>query len=211
MPVFISKERLIILIVFEGLDGCGKTTQAALLTRRLQNTGFDILQTKEPGGSDLAEVVKPSLLHGSLHPVTELILFAALRSEHVLRRIKPALAAGKHVICDRYTLSSYAFQGALPEIDAAMLHNAIQLGSCGLYPDLTIFIDVPAEFYHSGGTEKDQISERGTAYRDQVRQRYWEAVNIGQGRFIVVDGTKPVETVSDQIWINVLRHLAKEQ
>ncbi|MCX5759213.1 MAG: dTMP kinase, partial [Candidatus Hydrogenedentes bacterium] len=136
-----------IFITFEGVEGCGKSTQAALLREHLESKGFAVVCTREPGGTPIAEAIRRVLLdpaHGAMVPATELFLYAAARAQHVGERSRPALDAGAVVICDRFADSTTAYQCAgrgLGHDVAAQLHG---IATGGLRPDITFVIDVPA-------------------------------------------------------------------
>lgn len=135
-----------LFITVEGVDGAGKTTQTTMLEARLTRMGYDVVRTREPGGSPLAEDIRRFVVEGDpdrMDATTELLLFTAARRDHVQRTILPALAQGKIVLCDRYVDSTHALQGAagIPAATIDALHNA----HIGLDPDLVLFFDIDAQ------------------------------------------------------------------
>lgn len=136
------------LLTLEGVDGSGKSTQARLLASALRRRGLDVLLTREPGGSPRAARIRALLLDprlAGLHPEAELLLFAADRRQHVADTLEPALAKGLWVVCDRFTDSTLAYQGAREGLDPSALRQAVRLASAGLVPDLTLWFDLPPE------------------------------------------------------------------
>ena len=164
-------------IALEGVDGCGKSTQAAMLATALRAAGHTVVETREPGGTPLGEAVRGIVLDsgGDMAPVAEALLFAASRAQHVVQVIRPALAAGAWVVCDRFVDSSLAYQGAARElgIDAVWAINAPAVDGC--LPDLALVLDVPpaiADTRDSG--PKDRIEVEGIALQQAVAAGYRE-------------------------------------
>ena len=134
-------------ITFEGGEGSGKSTHAATLAQRLKSLGIEVVLTREPGGSTGAEVIRHILLSGIAKPLgaeTEAILFAAARDDHLRTTIRPAVAAGKWVICDRFIDSTRVYQGALGKVDARLIRGLERVTVGDAMPDLTFLLDVPA-------------------------------------------------------------------
>src|SRR5215831_19259326 len=134
-------------ITFEGGEGSGKSTHAATLAQRLKSLGFEVVLTREPGGSAGAEIIRHILLSGIAKPLgaeTEAILFAAARDDHVRATIRPALEAGKWVICDRFIDSTRVYQGALGKVDAKLIRSLERVTVGSAMPELTFILDVPA-------------------------------------------------------------------
>jgi dTMP kinase len=135
-----------VFITLEGGEGTGKTTQQTLLAEQLQKKGYACLCTREPGGTALGKELRALLLHGDpISPTAELLLYAADRAEHVQTRIRPALAAGQVVLCDRFTDSTLAYQGYGRDLDLGVIRQLNQLATGGLKPDLTLWLDLPPE------------------------------------------------------------------
>lgn len=170
-------------LVFEGLDGSGKSTLIRGLESQLKTAGHDVLVTREPGGTPLGDELRQLLLrttHESPHPRTELLLYEASRAEHVEKRIRPALAQGKWVLCDRYEASSIAFQSAGRDISAEQVQLLNSFATGNLTPDLTILIDLPvseslrrmSERESKTGVAKDRFELEQTAFHEKVRQSF---------------------------------------
>ncbi len=135
-------------ITFEGGEGTGKSTQAAMLAQHLESLGIAVVRTREPGGSPGAEIIRHVLLSGAAKPLgaaAEAILFAAAREDHVSHVIEPALAAGKWVICDRFADSTRVYQGALGRVDERLIKSLERVSIGELSPDLTLVLDLPVE------------------------------------------------------------------
>jgi dTMP kinase len=187
-------------IALEGGEGAGKSTQARLLAEALRARGLEVVTTREPGGTPGAEAIRALLLDGvegdggeSWNPRAEALLFAAARSDHVHRLIRPALARGAWVICDRYLDSSRAYQGGgggLSDSDIAALHA---IGSDGLLPDLTLLIEVtPAVAVQRLALRdtdgSDRIGGRDAAYHARVASAFSAFADAEPARFARVDG-----------------------
>jgi dTMP kinase len=139
---------LSLLITFEGPEGCGKTTQLRLLAAYLRDQGHDVLTTREPGGTPIGDRVRAILLdpaHTEMLPPAEFLLFSAARAQHVGQVIRPHLARGGIVLCDRYADSSLAYQGYGHQLDLDVLWAITRFATGGLLPDLTIYLDVPVD------------------------------------------------------------------
>jgi dTMP kinase len=132
-------------ITFEGPEGCGKTTQLTLLAQALRESGLDVVTTREPGGVPAAEEIRELVLHETLWPETEALLFLAARAEHTRAVIRPALERGAVVLCDRFNDSTLAYQGYGLGLDVERLRNLCDFASTGLWPDLTLLLDLPPE------------------------------------------------------------------
>ena len=183
-------------IAFEGGEGAGKSTQARLLADALAARGIDCVVTREPGGTPGAEAVRALLLGTAgegWHPRAEALLFAAARSDHVERLIRPALAEGKWVICDRFVDSSRAYQGGAGRLGDADIMALHQVGSQGLLPDLAMLIEVSPEAAAARATARDngaadRIGGRDAAYHAQVASAFAALAKAEPQRFALIDG-----------------------
>lgn len=187
-----------LFVSFEGIDRCGKTTQANLFAEKL---GDRALLVREPGGTDVGERIRALLLErgASLDPLAEALLYAAARAQLVATVIRPALQEGKVVLSDRYIDSSLAYQGHGRGlgIDAVEQVNALATG--GLWPDLTFFIDVgPERAQKREGTE-DRLESEGPGLQRAAAEGYHELLQRYPERMVLVDGNRPVEEVQDEI------------
>lgn len=185
-------------IALEGVDGCGKSTQAALLATALRHAGHTVVETREPGGTTLGEAVRGIVLGsgGDMSPVAEALLFAASRAQHVAQVIRPALTDGAWVVCDRFVDSSLAYQGAARGlgIDAVWAINAPAVDGC--LPDLAIVLDVPPAIADTRGAgPKDRIEVEGIALQHAVADGYRELAERYPGRVTILPGKGSIEQV----------------
>jgi len=184
-------------VTFEGIDGAGKSTQIAFVDGWLRARGVDVLLTREPGGTPIGETLREMILHRPMEPRTETLLMFAARCEHVLAVIEPALAAGRWVLCDRFTDATYAYQSGgrgIAEADVAVLERWVHPR---LQPDLTLLFDLEPQIA-AGRLARAQRSDRFEAeQRDfftRVREHYLARARAEPHRFAVVDTSqdKPV-------------------
>jgi len=194
------------LIVFEGLDASGKSTQARLLARRLGESGYDVVATREPGGTPIAESVRGLLLekrHGAMLPLSELLLFIVSRAQNTHEVVLPALRAGRTVVASRYRLSSLAYQGYGRGLDLDLIRRLNEAATCWTVPDVTFLIDVPAEFTLRRKADRgDRIEVESIEFHRRVRRGFFELTE-GDPTVRVLDGTRSIEEIADA----VARHL----
>lgn len=192
-------------ITFEGIEGVGKSTQLALFTESVKNAGVDVVTTREPGGTEIAEAIRGLLLSHHQEVMTyttELLLLFAARAQHITTLIKPALQAGKCVICDRFTDSTYAYQGGGRGI---YLQNILQLENLvqgDLRPDLTILLNaenVSLCLTRARAKGSDRIELEELAFFERAKKLYIARANGNPGRFRVIDATKSIEEVQQEI------------
>lgn len=194
-------------IALEGGEGAGKSTQARLLADALRERGIDALVTREPGGTPGAEAIRALLLGldgEGWNPRAEALLFAAARSDHVERLIRPAVARGQWVVCDRFVDSSRAYQGGGGGLSDADLLDLHRIGSGGLLPDLTLLVEVdPAEAARRlsarDGDTFDRIGGRGTDYHARVGQAFARFAEAEPTRFARIDGNGSAEATHQRI------------
>jgi dTMP kinase len=203
-------------ITFEGGEGSGKSTHARLLADRLNAQGIEVVLTREPGGSPGAEIIRHILLSGIAKPLgaeTEAILFAAARDDHVRATIKPALDAGKWVICDRFIDSTRVYQGALGKVDAKLIRSLERVTVGSARPNLTFILDVPATVglaraKHRRGTgTTDRFEAESVEFHEELRRAYIALADKEPKRCVLVDGRAPREVVSERIWTAVEQRL----
>jgi dTMP kinase len=190
-----------VFVTFEGIDGSGKTTQARLLAERLEREGVDVVLTREPGGTPLGEAVRDLVLHGEhVAPWAEVALYAAARAQHVDQVIRPALERGATVVCDRYVDSSAAYQGGARRlgVDTVLEFNLTVVG--GLMPDRTVLVEISPETAAArvGGTG-DRIERDGVALWARAAEAYRALAARDRRRYVVVDGTRPVDELAEEI------------
>jgi len=200
-------------VTLEGGDGSGKTTQMRLLDEHLGSSDVPRLITREPGDSSVGKEVRQLLLERRDEPLSceaELFLIAADRAQHVREIIKPALRAGRLVLCDRYTDSTLAYQGYGRGIDLPLLRRINHLATAGLMPDLTVVFDCPAELALSRAAERmnrakakvgreDRFEAEGLEFQKRVRQGFLELAKSEPARFVVLDGDASPESIHEEV------------
>jgi dTMP kinase len=194
-----------VFITLEGGDGSGKTTQAELLGRWLQEAGRTVVRTREPGGTEVGVEVREIVLHhrGDIAPRAEALLYAADRAHHVATLVRPALERGDVVIQDRYIDSSVAYQGAGRVLDPEAIRGLSEWATEGLQPDLTILLDLDAAAARGrldeARTRYDRLEAEASEFHDRVREAYLALATAEPERFLLVDATRPVDEIADVI------------
>jgi dTMP kinase len=188
-------------ITFEGVDGSGKSTQARLLAEHLRTSGREVVETREPGGTELGERVRELLLKGpAIAPWTETALFAAARAQLVDEVIRPSLARGADVVCDRYLDSSLAYQGLARGLGVERVLELNLLVTSGLLPDRTFLLLVPLDrAQRQRGATPDRIEREGGDFVERVDAAYLELAGIFAQRIVSVDATPSPEEVAETI------------
>ncbi len=203
-------------ITFEGGEGTGKSTQAAMLALRLESFGLGVLLTREPGGSPGAEIIRHVLLSGAAKPFgpeAEAMLFAAARNDHVRCTIEPALASGKWVICDRFVDSTRVYQGTLGAVDARFIKALERVSLGGLNPELTFVLDLPAEIgleraaSRRSGSNPDRFEGEQIGFHERLREAYLALAASEPGRCVILDARASKETVARRVWDTVQARL----
>jgi dTMP kinase len=186
-----------VFLTFEGVDGCGKSTQAELLADELRAQGREVVLTREPGGTALGEQVRELLLHGGdISPWAEAALFAAARAELVSSVIRPALERGAVVVCDRYLDSSLAYQGIARGLGVERVLELNRPALQGVLPERTFLLLVdPDEALTRMGAERDRMERGGDEFRRLVDAAYQELARMFPERIVTIDGSLPVELV----------------
>ena len=194
-----------LFITFEGIDGSGKSTQAKMLAERLSNKGFDVIHTREPGGSTGAEDIRSLVLEGDpdrWSAETEILLFTAARRDHLEKTIRPALNAGKVVICDRFADSTRLYQG-ISRGELRKVVDQLHTLMIGLEPDLTFIIDMDPATGLARALSRQTAEERfegfGEAMQTRMRAGFLDLAREFSDRCIVVDGEREMDVVSGEI------------
>ena len=193
-----------LFISFEGIDGCGKSTQADLLRSYLESKGEQVELLREPGGTALSEQIREILLNPNndkMDPSTELILLSASRAQLTREIIIPALERGNVVICDRYADSTLAYQGYGRGINLEWLEKLNEFATAGLKPDITLLVDLPVDEALNRMQSKsfDRIEMEGIEFLDKVRSGYLELTDRFSKRYFMIDGMETIEEMSKKI------------
>jgi dTMP kinase len=204
-----------LFVTFEGLDGCGKTTQLRLLAERLRATGRNVVETIEPGGTAIGQAIRAILLDPANHglaPVAEMLLYFAARAQNVDELLEPALRAGAIVLSDRWTDSTWAYQGFGRDLGTEVVSQLDRIACRGRRPDLTIWIDVGLEASlrrafernrekaAAGEKDESRMDEQGQAFFSRVLEGYHRLTDAEPGRVIRIDGQGTPEEVADRVW-----------
>lgn len=198
-------------ITFEGIEGCGKSTQINLLAAQLQHQGLQVLLTREPGGCPIADQIRGLLLDAdnrAMVPMTELMLYAAARSQHLAEVVQPALAAGTLVLCDRFSDATRAYQAFGRGIDRQVMESLNDLACNGLTPDLTLLLDCPVEvglararqrIAGSSGPKEERFELESLQFHQRVRDGYLQLAAEEPDRFVVINAAAPQDQVATVI------------
>jgi len=191
-----------VFITLEGPDGSGKTSQVAPLVEFLQNEGLQLLALREPGGTEISEQVRQVIMtmkNTGMNPRTEILLFLAARAQLVAEVIRPALAEGKVILCDRYADSTLAYQGYGHGVDLEILRSMLDFATGRLYPDLTLLLDIETEAglrrKRRAGGEWNRLDAYDIDFHRRVRQGYFELAANEPERWVVIDASQPPEVV----------------
>ncbi|WP_428033056.1 dTMP kinase [Ancylobacter sp.] len=202
-------------ITFEGGEGAGKSTQVRRLRERLQELGIDAVATREPGGSTGAEIIRHLILSGAakpLGPLAEAALFAAARADHLDATIRPALARGAWVVCDRFADSTRVYQGALGNVDPGLIAALEEVTVGETRPDLTIILDLPAEeglarAAARSGRNADRFESEGLSFHRSLREAFRALAAREPERCVLVDAGADADAVAEAIWTHVSERL----
>jgi len=191
-----------LFITFEGTDGCGKTTQIELLKKYLEEKGYKVVLTREPGAKGLGEKLREILLNydGDVSSNCESFLFLADRAQHIDMLIKPAIERGEVVLCDRHTDSTVAYQGYGRGLDLDQIKMLNDIATNGVKPDMTFVFDIDIETAQKRvGKTKDRMESAGIEFFKRVREGYLEIAKSEPERVKVLDATQTIETISNQV------------
>ena len=204
-------------ITFEGGEGSGKSTQAAILVNRLARAGRKVFSTREPGGSPAAEEIREALLSGHVWqfgPFAEALLFAVARADHIESAIGQALLEGKWVVCDRFLDSTRAYQGATAGVPRGLINALERLTVGGLLPDITFILDIPPEdglaraAERRSGDAPDRFESQEVMLHERVRRAFLDIAEEEPERCVVIDASQPEALVAEDVWEVVLQRLS---
>tara|TARA_Y100000996_G_scaffold299745_1_gene237534 strand:+ start:465 stop:1097 length:633 start_codon:yes stop_codon:yes gene_type:complete len=195
-----------LLITFEGGEGSGKTTQSQILYNALKEKGFEVIKTREPGGTKFAEIIREILVQGEsnkINNISELLLFAAARADHVQKVIKECLKDNKIVICDRFTDSTLAYQGYAGNLDLDLVKEVNRISIGEISPDLTFVFDIDPtlgiERALGENNKETRFEEKDIMYHKKIRDGYMDIARDNPDRCVVIDGTNGIEQISKNI------------
>lgn len=207
-------------ITLEGGEGTGKSTLARDLRKRLEKAGHDVVETREPGGTPGAEIVRHLLKSGAVEPLgafAEAVMIAAARDDHVTHVIRPALDSGRWVVCDRFADSTRAYQGAGGGVDDKILSALERIAVGETRPDLTVILDAPAELALTrarqraragdGPDEEDRFEKESLAFHEKLRRSFLKIAKQDPERCIVIDASRPEQDVAAAVWQAVVDRL----
>lgn len=194
-------------IVFDGGEGCGKSTQAAMLKSRLETAGLGVVLVRDPGSSRIGEQIRAILLnpdHDEMGMRCEMLLYMAARAQMMVETILPALAEGKVVLCDRFVSSTLAYQLGGDGVTADDIRAVAQIAIKGRWPDRVLIFDMPVEKSIARVQRaKDRIEQRPIEYHKQVRQNYLSQVKNDEGRYRVIAADRTPDEVHAEVWKTV--------
>ena len=203
-----------IFITFEGIDGSGKTTQIELLNSFLKQSGFDVVLTREPGGTDIGDKIRKILLDSKNIQMSyraETLLFLASRAELVSKVIRPSLNQGKIVICDRFFDSTIAYQGIARQLGAEKILDMSLWATENIIPDLTFLLSIDVweceNRIKNGKKKKDRIEKEEIDFKSKIQEGYMQLAGKNKERFVIVDGCLEIESVFAVVKNNTLRVL----
>jgi len=188
-------------VTFEGPEGSGKSTALKAIADKLRSEGREVVTTREPGAGEVGKAIREILLHGeSLDPKAELFLFLADRAQHGASLIRPALAEGKIVLCDRYIDSTVAYQGHARGLDVEELRELNAKATRGLKPDLTLLFDLDVEIGLSRLQDADRLDKEPIEFHQKVRDGYLKEMAHEPARFKKINASQPADRVVDECW-----------
>ncbi len=201
-----------LFITFEGIDGAGKSSHLEWFAERLRTFGREVIVTREPGGTPLAEVLRDLVLNQPMDPQTELLLVFAARNEHLAGLIRPAIARGAVVLCDRFTDSTYAYQGGGRGLSLKLIETLERQVHGDLQPDRTYLFDLPAALAaqrRAAARAADRFEAEDVAFFERVRMAYRRRAGLSEARFEVIPGEQTIGQVRELLEVS-LKLLMKE-
>ena len=204
-------------ITFEGPEGSGKTTISNIIEKRLEDIGYQVVHTREPGGTPIAEQIRNIILDKAntmLDARAEALLYAASRRQHLVEKVWPALKEGKIVICDRYIDSSLAYQGGARNLGVENVLNINMFATEGTFPDITLLFDIkPEDGLHriaaNANREVNRLDLEKIEFHKLVRNTFLELAKQYKDRYVIIDASKPLDEVVENTWKEILKKLGK--
>ncbi|MCD6526223.1 MAG: dTMP kinase [Desulfuromonas sp.] len=198
-------------ITFEGIEGCGKTTQISRLANHLRQQGVEVVETREPGGCAIADKIRAILLdaeNSAMVPETELLLYASARAQHIAEVVKPALSAGKTVLCDRFCDATVAYQGYGRALDIATIEQLNHYACQGVTPHLTLLLDLPVEIglgrarqrnADNSDINEDRFEQESLEFHQRIRHAYLQLADQYPQRITTIDASGDSSAVAKRI------------
>lgn len=204
-------------ITFEGPEGSGKTTISNIIEKRLEDIGYQVVHTREPGGTPIAEQIRNIILDKAntmLDARAEALLYAASRRQHLVEKVWPALKEGKIVICDRYIDSSLAYQGGARNLGVENVLNINMFATEGTFPDMTLLFDITPEeglkrIAANANREVNRLDLEKIEFHKLVRNTFLELAKQYKNRYVIIDASKPLDEVVENTWKEILKKLGK--
>lgn len=191
---------------FEGIDGCGKSTQLSKVAQVLTSRGLPVVVTREPGGTEIAEKIREILIspeHSEMVDECEILLYCAARAQHVREKIIPAIEQGKIVLCDRFQEATFAYQGFGRSISMETLNTLNTYATSGLNPDRTFIFDLSVESSFDRMIKmnkmKDRLEQNGKEFFERIRRGYLLMAESSPQRIVLLDGEQPIDAISDDV------------
>lgn len=204
-----------LFFAFEGIDGCGKSTQVSLLKEKLSLNGIPTDVTREPGGAIISEKIREILInpqHSEMVDECEILLYLAARAQHVRERIIPALEAGKIVLCDRFQLATFAYQGYGRGFSLNRLEILNEFATGGNAPDITFVFDIPVEEafirMQKMNKLKDRLESAGDQFFQKIRDGYLEMADKNQGKIIIINALKSINEIHNEVMEKIYLHIS---
>lgn len=204
-------------ITFEGPEGSGKTTVSNIIEERLKKIGYEVVHTREPGGTPIAEQIRNIILDKAntmLDARAEALLYAASRRQHLVEKVWPALKEGKIVICDRYIDSSLAYQGGARNLGIENVLSINMFATEGTFPDMTLLFDITPELglnriAANANREVNRLDLEKLEFHKSVRNTFLELAKQYKDRYVIIDASKPLDEVIENTWKEILKKLGK--
>lgn len=204
-------------ITFEGPEGSGKTTVSNIIEKRLEDIGYQVVHTREPGGTPIAEQIRNIILDKAntmLDARAEALLYAASRRQHLVEKVWPALKEGKIVICDRYIDSSLAYQGGARNLGVENVLSINMFATEGTFPDMTLLFDITPEeglkrIAANANREVNRLDLEKIEFHKLVRNTFLKLAKQYKDRYVIIDASKPLDEVVENTWKEILKKLGK--